>query len=171
MRETTSQPVTEAVALRRLENLCAKSEHSAGEMVDKMRQWHLSEEAQARIMETLTKGRYVDDKRFTEAFVHDKITFNGWGRRKIEQALWQKHVDERVYKPILDDMDEEEYLVSLRPLVRQKYRSIKAKSEYERAMKLIKYAVGRGFSIEQVRQCIDELAEELGDADGDVDDF
>ena len=171
MMKETGKPITEAVALRRLEAICAKSEHAAGEMLGKMRQWNLPEEAQARIMETLTKGRFVDDARFAEAFVHDKIAFNGWGRRKIEQALWMKHVDERVYKPILDAVDDEEYLKVLRPLVRQKYRSVKAKSDYERAMKLLKYAVGRGFSFEQVRQCIDELAEEAGGASCEWDDF
>lgn len=170
MKET-ERNITEAVALRRLEAVCAKSEHSAGEMLDKMRRWNLPEEAQTRIMETLTKGRFVDDARFAEAFIHDKIAFNGWGRRKIEQALWMKHVDERVYKPILDAVDDEEYLKALRPLVRQKYRSVKAKSDYERAMMLLKYAVGRGFTFEQVRQCIDELAEEAGDTACELDDF
>ena len=79
--------MTEAGALRRLETLCARSEHSEGELLDKMRRWGLSDEEQARIMEKLVKTRFVDDERFTEAFIHDKIVFNGWGRRKIEQGL------------------------------------------------------------------------------------
>ena len=93
--------MTEAGALRRLETLCARSEHSEGELLDKMRRWGLSDEEQARIMEKLVKTRFVDDERFTEAFIHDKIVFNGWGRRKIEQGLWAKHVDEAVYTPCL----------------------------------------------------------------------
>lgn len=139
--------------------------------MDKMRGWGLSEEEQARIMEKLVKARFVDDQRFTEAFIHDKIVFNGWGRRKIEQALWTKHVDETVYTPMLDAVDETLYLEALRPLVRQKYRSVKAKNEYERAMKVIKYAIGRGFGFEQARQCLNELAEEMGDEAPSTDDF
>ena len=111
--------MTEAGALRRLETLCARSEHSEGELLDKMRRWGLSDEEQARIMEKLVKTRFVDDERFTEAFIHDKIVFNGWGRRKIEQGLWAKHVDEAVYTPLLDAVDESLYLEALRPLVRQ----------------------------------------------------
>ena len=78
--------MTEAGALRRLETLCARSEHSEGELLDKMRRWGLSDEEQTRIMEKLVKTHFVDDERFTEAFIHDKIVFNGWGRRKIEQG-------------------------------------------------------------------------------------
>ena len=36
------------------------------------------------------------------------------------------------------------------------------KTDYERAMKTIKWAVGRGFSLDLIRQCIDE-AEEMND--------
>ena len=42
--------MTEAGALRRLETLCARSEHSEGELLDKMRRWGLSDEEQARII-------------------------------------------------------------------------------------------------------------------------
>ena len=166
---TPNQPMTEADALRRLEALCARSEHTEGEMMEKMRQWGICEAAQARIMQTLTQARYVDDKRFAEAFIHDKIAFNGWGRRKIAQALWAKHVDEAIYTPLLDAVDETQYLEALRPLVRQKYRSVKAKTEYERAMKVIKFAVGRGFDFEQARQCLSEIAEGVDDVDTLVD--
>ena len=88
--------ITEQQALSRLMALCARSEHSSGEMLQKMRLWGLDEEAQARVMERLTADRYVDDERFTRAFVNDKIRYNQWGRRKIEQALWAKGVDRSV---------------------------------------------------------------------------
>ena len=47
--------ITEQQALNKLMTLCARSEHSSGEMLQKMRLWGLSDEAQARIMERLTK--------------------------------------------------------------------------------------------------------------------
>lgn len=163
MMRNTEKKMNEAAALRRLESLCARSEHSEGELRDKMRGWGLPDEAQDRMMATLIKTRYVDDRRFAEAFVHDKIVFNGWGRRKIEQALWAKHVDEAVYTPVLDAVDDALYLKALRPLVRQKYRSVKADSEYERVVKVTKYATGRGFDFEQVRHCLDEMVKEMGE--------
>lgn len=171
MMTEKGKAVTEADALRRLQTLCAKSEHSSGEMLDKMRRWQLPEEAQARVMETLFAGRYIDDQRFTEAFVHDKVAFNGWGRRKIEQALWQKRVDERVARAVLDGVDDEEYLRALRPLLRQKYRSVKVGSDYERSMKLIQYALSRGFTIDLVRQGVDELTRELAEEGEEIGDF
>lgn len=160
------RPILESQALKKLADLCAKGEHCSGEMLEKMRKWGLSEDAQARIIEKLTMMKYIDDARYTEFFVHDKIRYNRWGRRKIEQALWQKRVDSSISTPVLDAVEDEEYLEVLRPLLASKYPTIKAESDYERSMKLIKFAMGRGFTIDLIRKCIDEGVVE---ADGSID--
>ena len=154
---------TEQEALLTLTALCASGEHCTQEMLDKMARWELSEEAQARVMQYLTEHQYIDDERFTRAFVMDKIRYNKWGRRKVEQALWLKRIPKDIQTKILDEIDENEYLNVLRPLIKSKRRSIKAKSDYEANMKLIKFALGRGFTFDIIRQCIDD-ADEL-DAD------
>ena len=146
--------ITEQQALSRLMALCARGEHSSGEMLQKMRLWGLADEAQARIMERLTKDRFVDDERFARAFVNDKIKNNKWGRRKIEQALWAKGVDRDVQQHVLDAVDDEEYIKVLRPLLRSKERSITARNEFERQMKLIRFAQSRGFSMAEIEKCL-----------------
>ena len=146
--------ITEQQALNKLMTLCARSEHSSGEMLQKMRLWGLSDEAQARIMERLTKEKFVDDERYTRAFVNDKIKYNQWGRRKIEQALWAKGISRDIQKSVLDEVDEEEYIKVLRPLLKSKVRSISARNEFERQMKLIRFAQSRGFSMEQIERCL-----------------
>lgn len=146
--------ITEQQALSRLMALCARGEHSSGEMLQKMRLWGLADEAQARIMERLTKDCFVDDERFARAFVNDKIKYNQWGRRKIEQALWAKGVDRDVQQRVLDAVDDEEYIKVLRPLLRSKERSITARNEFERQMKLIRFAQSRGFSMAEIEKCL-----------------
>ncbi len=153
------RPMTEAEALRKTADLCARSEHCSGEMADKMRKWGLDEETQARVIARLVKERYIDDERYTRSFVNDKVKYNKWGRRKIEQALWMKHVDSDTANRVLDEVADEEYLAVLRPLLKSKYPTIQATSDYERSMKLIKYAMWRGFSLHLIRQCIDEAAD------------
>ena len=146
---------TEQEALITLTALCASGEHCSQEMLDKMTRWQLSEEEQARVMEYLVKNNYIDEERFTHAFVMDKIRYNKWGRRKIEQALWQKRIPKDIQTKILDEIDENEYLNVLRPILKSKRRSIQAKNDYELNMKLIKFALSRGFTFELIRQCID----------------
>ena len=158
--------ITEAEALRKLGDLCARGEHCSGEMAEKLCKWGIAADAQERIIDKLIDYKYIDDERFTRSFVRDKITFNKWGRRKIEQALWQKHIPQSISQPILDDIEPEEYLNVLRPLLKSKYPTIKAETAYERSMKLINYAMGRGFTLDVIRQCIDD-ASIIDDIDGD----
>ena len=146
---------TEQDAYLTLAALCAQAEHCQYEMLEKMRRWEIPEDAQARVMAKLIKERYVDDERFAQAFVKDKIRYNKWGRRKVEQALWQKRIDEDIRKRVLDEVDDDEYLSVLSPLLKQKRKSVKAKTDYELNQKLVRFAVGRGFTFDIIRQCLD----------------
>ena len=154
------KPITEAQALKKLGDLCAKAEHCSGEIMEKMYKMGLPEDAKTRIMEKLTKYSYVDDERFTNAYVYDKLRYNKWGRRKIEQALWAKRIDHKIANLVLDAVPDEEYLSVLRPLLKSKYPTIKAETDYERSVKLIKYALGKGFTFDLIKQCIDAAVDE-----------
>lgn len=147
--------MTEQEAYLRLTALCAQAEHCEQEMRDKMKRWELNETAQDHVIERLVKERYVDDARYARAFVKDKIRYNKWGRRKVQQALWQKRIDPAIQQEVLDEIDEKEYLDILRPLLKQKRRSIKAESDYEQNQKLVRFALSRGFDFGIIRQCID----------------
>ena len=105
-------------------------------------------------MQRLVSERYVDDERYARAFVKDKVRYNKWGRRKVEQALWQKHIDEDIRQQVLDEIDDEEYISVLRPLLKQKRRSTKAANDYQLNQKLMRFALGRGFTFDIIRQCI-----------------
>ena len=141
--------------------LCAQAEHCQYEMLEKMRRWELPEEEQARVMQRLISERYVDDERYARAFVKDKVRYNKWGRRKVEQALWQKHIDEDIRQRVLDEVDDEEYLSVLRPLLKQKRKSTKANSDYELNQKLVRFAISRGFTYDIIRQCLDVNEEDF----------
>lgn len=147
--------MTEQEAYLRLTILCAQAEHCEQEMCDKMKRWEIDETAQNRIIVRLKKERYIDDERFARAFVKDKIRYNKWGRRKVQQALWQKHIDADIQQRILDGIDESEYLAVLRPLLQQKRKSTKARSDYELNQKLVRFALSRGFTFDIIRQCLD----------------
>ena len=145
---------TENDAYLTLAALCAQAEHCQYEMLEKMRRWELDDEAQARVMQRLVSERYVDDERYARAFVKDKVRYNKWGRRKVEQALWQKHIDEDIRQQVLDEVDDDEYLSVLKPLLQQKRRSTKAANDYELNQKLVRFAVSRGFTFDIIRQCL-----------------
>ncbi len=152
--------MTEQEAYLQLATLCAQAEHCEQEMRDKMKRWEVDETAQNRIIDRLVKERYIDNERYARAFVKDKIRYNKWGRRKVQQALWMKRIDNDIQQRVLDEIDEKEYLDVLRPLLKQKRKSTKAASDYELNQKLVRFALGRGFTFDIIRQCL-EVDEEM----------
>ena len=146
---------TEQEAFLQLATLCAQAEHCRYEMDERMRRWGLDDEARSRVVERLVAGRYVDDERYARAFVRDKVRYNHWGRRKVEQALWQKRIDESIRQQVLDEVEDSEYVSVLRPLLRQKRKTTRAATEYELNGKLVKFALSRGFTFDVIRQCMD----------------
>ncbi len=149
--------ITEQEATSRLEALCSRAEHCAFEMQEKMKRWGLDEAAQLRVIALLRKNRYIDDERFAMAFARDKIVYNKWGRRKVDQALRMKRIDEDVRTRVLDSFDKDDFTDSLRPLLIAKMKATKAKNDYELGCKLIRFALGRGFEYEDIKNCLAEM--------------
>lgn len=151
--------ISEKDALFRLSALCSSAEHCSYEMIQKMQKWGLSEEVQDRIMRKLTEEKFIDDERFCRFFVKDKIRYSKWGRRKIEQALWAKRIPASIQQDVLDNVEKEEYLNILRPLLKKKRKSTKAANDYELNGKLIRFALSKGFGMDIIRECIDNADE------------
>lgn len=147
--------MTEEQVLNKLTTICARGEHCQQEMLDKMRRWEIEEDVQARVMEYLIKEKFIDEERYTRLFVEEKIKFNKWGRKKVEQALYMKRIPRSISAPILDEIDEENYEEILRPLIEAKRKTVTGKSEYEIRGKLIRFALSRGFDMDTILSVLD----------------
>ena len=145
---------TEQEAYLQLAAVCAQAEHCEQEMRDKMKRWEIDAATQDSIIARLVKERYIDNERYARAFVKDKIRYNKWGRRKVQQALWMKRISDDIQQRVLDEIDEKEYLDVLIPLLKQKRKTIKAKNDYELNQKLVRFALSRGFDFGIIRQCL-----------------
>ena len=149
-----TKTVSEAEALQKLSALCARSEHSSGEMREKMRRWAMPADAVERVVERLRDERFVDDERFARLFVRDKMRFDRWGSRKIEQSLRMKGVAQGIIGGVLAEIPADDYVEILRPLLAAKRRTVKAATDYELNAKLMRFAMGRGFTMDVIQRCM-----------------
>ena len=122
-----------------------------------MERWQVEADVQEEVLQYLVKEGYIDESRYARYFINDKIKYNKWGRKKVEQALYYKRIPRDVYQPILDEVAEDDYEEILLPLLRTKLRSLKYSDDYEKRMKLIRFAMQRGFSYSQADRCVSKL--------------
>ena len=149
--------MTKEQIMTKLAASCARAEHCLDDMRRKMERWQVENDVQEEVLQYLVKEKYIDESRYARYFINDKIKYNRWGRKKVEQALFYKHIPREVYEPFLDDIADNDYEEILLPLLRTKEKNIKYANEYERRMKLIRFAMGRGYSYEQAVHCLENL--------------
>lgn len=147
------------------EAYCSASEHCKSEVLTKLQQWGAPESVWQDILTHLEEERYIDERRYTAFFVRDKYRFNQWGRVKISQALRFKHLSPSCIAEALDAIDETEYLGILGSLLQKKLRTIKAANDYEHRGKLIRFAAGHGYEMDDILWCL----KEMGCDDGSMD--
>ena len=146
--------LTEEDACCRAEAYCAMAERCLSEVDGKLSAWGVSPGGRERILAHLMEERYLDEARYARSFIHDKLHFNKWGRGKIVLGLKRKSVPSSVYAPALEEIDEDDYLDILRTLLAAKRKTVKARNDYERNGKLIRFALGRGFEMDAIRRCL-----------------
>ncbi|MBQ6308926.1 MAG: RecX family transcriptional regulator [Prevotella sp.] len=169
MENKKKRQKTEQEMLFTLTAMCASAEHCSYEMRTYMNKWEMPEEVQERILSYLIKEQYIDDERYCRSFVKDKIRYNKWGERKISQALYMKQIPQELRRKVLADVDDNDYLSVLRPLLKNKGKTIKTDNRYERNGKLIRFALSRGFTMNLIRQCVDDEGfEDLDNEDDEL---
>ena len=149
--------MTEKEALNLAMKLCSKKEYATGEIRSKLLEWDVTEELTEKILIQLLNEKFIDDERYSRAFVNDKLKFSKWGKIKIAYMLRHKHVSEGVIGEAIANIDPELYENILRDELTKKARTINAASDYEFKGKLIQFASGRGFEYELAAKLAESL--------------
>lgn len=152
------QPLSPETALVRLETLCARSEQCTWELSEKLKKWGISAEESTKIISSLQKRRFVDNERYTRAFVRDRFRFAGWGPYKIRQSLRLKRIPDDLIENALRELDGEEINRALRTLLRRRAEGLDLCEQKERA-RLLRLAVSRGFAPSKALEIIKQISQ------------
>ena len=148
---------TESEAIFKTEAYCSQAERCESELKIKLKQWRVPQEWWDKIINQLKADNYISSSRYVDAFVREKYRFNKWGKQKIVQALRMKQLPETLIQEAMDEIDREEYLLNLSSLIKRKMNDVKAKNEYERNGKLIRFALSRGFEMNDILLCLKQI--------------
>lgn len=144
-------------ALARLQTLCARSEQCESDLRKKLSSWGLCASDSDSIIDALAAERFLDNSRFARAYAHDKLMFNGWGRRKITQGLWAKGIDRRtIDEAVGEAIDPAEYRRRAFAVIQS--RAVSLDPTAENKMRLLRFGAGRGFEVQLLIRIINSAA-------------
>jgi regulatory protein len=124
-----------------------------------MRNWEMDEGSEERIIAQLIKEKFIDEERFAKAFVRDKFQYNRWGKIRIIKELKMRKIAEKHIEIGLKEIEENDQIETLKEIIRKKRPSVKGKNEYEIKGKLIRFALGRGFEMNEIVKVVGDLDE------------
>ena len=140
-------------ALAALMRLCARAEKSESDARRLMRGWGLTDRDAGQVLAKLVRDRFIDDGRYAEAFVREKLRLSGWGAYKIRTALQRKGVP----KELID--------AALAQALARKARTAKAATPYDLKTKLIRYGLSLGYEYEAVIEAASAMVRETDECE------
>lgn len=146
-------------ALNKAMAQCSRREYCCEDIRNKLSSWGVSEGDSVKIINALLKENFINELRFTSAFVKDKFKYNKWGKIKIGMHLKAKKIPGPVIKTALDDIDYELYINALKNIISAHRRTVKAKNQYDLKAKLLRHALSKGFESSMVYEILNEPEE------------
>ena len=136
---------------------CSRKEHCISDIKKKFERWGVSDTDIDKAIDFLLKHKFIDELRYTEAYVNDKLQFNHWGKQKIAMMLKTKQIDEKIIKEALSEIEKENIEDICLSVIKNKAKLIKEEDTYKRKNKIIRHALSKGFDYDTINRCLAKL--------------
>jgi regulatory protein len=130
-------------------------ERSRKEIRDKLKAKEYYESVIEKVLEKLERLDIVNDKRFAEMFVRDRMKLKPKGKRVLQLELAQKGIDRNTIEEVLNEMLGGDGELELAKRVYQKIeKRYLGLEENIRRDKIVKYLLSKGFSYNIVEKIL-----------------
>ena len=139
--------------LERYERQCARMEYCSSDIRRKaLKALGGDADAAEKIVASLVKDGFVDDRRYAGAFVREKSALQGWGEAKLRFMLAGKGISRDVIADALTEIDVEKASAKLLKLLQAKARTLEGDPAFR--LKLLKFGLSRGYAYDDVDAAI-----------------
>jgi regulatory protein len=142
---------------------CNYQERCHKEVRQKLLENGADEDEVSQLITEMIEENMLNEERYARAFARGKFRMKQWGRRKIVYELKQNQVSEYCVRKGLSEIDEDEYMLTLKKLSAQKAGELKKeRNVFTRKSKLYRYLTQKGFESDLVQASINELYSKAG---------
>ncbi len=142
--------------LDNLRRQCSRREYCTSDVLKKAEKALEGDKEKAmQVVATLVEEKFVDDLRYASAYAREKSAISGWGEVKIRYMLSAKGIARDVIAQALAEVDPNRADSRLIKLLENKYRTLREDPQCK--LKLLRFALGRGYSYDEVGGHIDAL--------------
>ena len=144
-------------ATKKMERYCAYQERSHQEVRHKLMDMHMIPEAIDVITIHLLEHNFLNEERFSKAYVSGKFYIKKWGKSRLTYQLKQKGVSKININLALKTIANEEYIEVFNDLAEKKATLIKEPNKLKKKKKFIDYFLRLGWESYLVYDKANEL--------------
>lgn len=138
---------------------CSRREYCSDDIRSKLLMWGVGDDDAEKIISILVKENFLNEIRYTTAFVKDKFNYNKWGKIKIADHLKAKKIPADIIKKTFATIDNDLYIKTLNDLITAHRRFVKAKNQYDLKAKLLRYGLSKGFESNLLYDILNDMEE------------
>lgn len=138
-------------ALDKLRTICSRQEKAPSDIISLLKKWNVDPADHPKIIGTLTREKYMDERRYASAFSRDRIKFDHWGIIKVKMMLHQKGIDRKTVDEVISEIDRKEYRNMIGQELAKKRKTIKG-TPYEIWAKLARYGSSKGYEMNDMEE-------------------
>jgi regulatory protein len=136
---------------------CSRREFCIADLRNKLQLWGVGNSDTEKIIAVLIKENFINESRYSSAFVKDKFNYNKWGKVKLAAHLKAKNIPPDIIRSALDSIDNVLYKKFMKEVIEGHRKSIKAKNQYDRKAKLLRYGLSKGFESSLLYDLLNDL--------------
>ena len=141
--------------LFKIEKFCSTQERCIFDIIKKLNSWKIKNDHNL-IIEHLTKNNFLDEQRFSNTFSSGKFNIKKWGKNRISFELKKRNIKSIIIKNSLEEIDNEQYLTTIKELINKKYRIINEKDVFKKKSKTVQYLYQKGYETSLVWELLNE---------------
>ena len=145
------------IILKSLYRYCSGSEKCRSDIELYLHKFDLGKNEQVEVIKNLEDNNFINETRYAEAFVNDKLKFNKWGRIKICYALKSKKINDKIIEKALATINEDIYSEILYSVLKKKLSQISGKEKSIQKQLILNFGMSRGFESENIIEILKKL--------------
>ena len=139
---------------------CSKMERCGSDARRSLYRWEVPPGEHQKIIDKLKAEKFIDEQRYADAYVREKVAAGRWGLNKITFGLKTKQIpDDMIQNALEQYADAGRMVKKLEEELKRRItkEQVKAKDDYDLRIRLFRFAASRGYGFDQINDILDRI--------------
>lgn len=154
----SGKPISVSDAIIKARTFCNYRERCHKELREKLYGFGLWKKDVDHVIMQMMEENLLNEERYAKSYARGHFYIKKWGKHKITVELRSRQIHDRLIKESLKEIDEDDYVNTIKKLVAKKAKELKGKS-FEKKQKVCRYLLQKGYAFNEINPHVNSYFE------------